>query len=79
MVRRSDPLDSADGGMAGQGSGSTPILDRLVARVLRGSGRRLAGTVPAWSEEAKDRLYRRMFPDNPPAGSISDAPAPALP
>ena len=79
MVREIDPSDGASGHAGDRGSGPALILDRIAARALHASGFRLAGNAPAWSEEAKDRLYRRMFPDSLPAGRISDAPVPAMP
>lgn len=45
---------------------SWPMLDRMAARALHDSA---SGVRMPLSDEAKDRLYRRMFPDDVCKGS----------
>ncbi len=78
MVTEFDPFAGADGHMNDRGPGPAPVLDRIAARALHASGFGLGKTVQTRSEEAKDRLYRRMFPDRLLAGAISDAPISAV-
>ena len=78
MVTEIDPFDGASGRTSDHGPGPAPVLDRIAARALQASRSGPARTVPAWSEDAKDRLYRRMFPDRLLAGAISDAPVSAV-
>ncbi len=59
-------------------------LDRIAARALHAGRPGAARIVPTWSAEAKDRLYRRMFPDASCSGAMgtgttSDAPVPVIP
>ena len=69
MVRQIDPFNEA----------SVHALDRIAARALHAGRPGVAGSAPTWSAEIKDRLYRRVFPDVPRAGTTSDAPVPAMP
>ena len=69
MVRQADPSDGTH----------AHALDRIVARALHAGRPGLARSAPTWSAEAKDRLYRRMFPDAPHAGTTGDVPIPAMP
>ncbi len=78
MVTETDPFDGASGHVNDRGPGPAPILDRIAARALHASGFGQGGTVPTRSEEAKDRLYRRMFPDCLLAGALNDAPVSAV-
>ncbi len=79
MVTEFDPFDGAVGHMNDRGPGLTPVLDRIAARALHASAFGLSRTIPARSDEAKDRLYQRMFPECLLAGAISDAPVSAVP
>lgn len=64
----------------GPGDGTTHCTearrDWIAARVLAG-GHAVArsGNRAAWSDAAKDRLYGRMFPDDPGAERSPDAAA----
>ena len=69
MVRTVDPSDGT----------SIHALDRIAARALHAGRPGVARSASTWSAEAKDRLYRRMFPDAPRTGTTSDVPIPAMP
>ena len=74
MVRQIDPSNEM----------GVHALDRIAARALHAGRPGVARSASTWSAEAKDRLYRRMFPDVPfsaamGAGTTSDAPVPAMP
>ena len=79
MVSRSDLFNSTRGHIERGQGGLAPTLDRIAARALCAFDPGTARARPEWSAEAKDRLYRRMFPDTSLAGPSSDAPVPALP
>ena len=67
-------LDATPGTGGGNGRDAAPILDWVAVRALAGSrsGARSAAR-PGWTDAAKHRLYRRMFPDDLCAGTVSHA------
>ena len=79
MVSRSDLSNGTRGHIERGERGLAPILDRIAARALCAFEPGTTRARPEWSAEAKDRLYRRMFPDTSLAGPSSDAPVPSLP
>lgn len=79
MVSQSRLSNVLDGPGSPSGNAS-PALDRMVVRALGGE-RLSAGCTKrsVWSDAAKDRLYRRMFPEDLCEGTVPHADASSCP